>query len=71
MGLAQKEKISVVVPYFSQYSFAYYTFGDAEAGNLPPWPRSIRVSWNKATESIRNQKLSPTGKAMRAMLHVP
>ncbi|HTS19774.1 MAG TPA: hypothetical protein VMP11_19515 [Verrucomicrobiae bacterium] len=68
MGMAQKENISVVVPYFSQYLFAYYTFGDAESSKLPPWPRSIPQSWNKAFESLRNHQLSPTGKALRAML---
>ena len=68
MGIAQKENISVVAPYFSQYLFAYYTFGDAESGKLPPWPGSVPVSWNKALESIRSHRLSPTGKAMSAML---
>jgi len=69
MGIAQKENISVVAPFFSQYFFAYYTFGDAESGNLPPGVgSSISVSWNKALESIRNHRLSPTGKAMSEML---
>jgi hypothetical protein len=68
MGIAQKENISVVVPYFSQYFFAYYTFGDAESSQLPPWPGSVSASWNKALESIRNHQLSSTGKAMSAML---
>ena len=38
MGIAQKENISVVAPFFSQYFFTYYTFGDAESSKLPPWP---------------------------------
>jgi hypothetical protein len=68
LGMAQKEKIAAVVPYFSQYFFTYYTFGDAESSQLPPWPDSVPVSWNKALESIRNHQLSSTGKAMRAIL---
>lgn len=68
MGMAQKENISVVVPYFSQYFFTYYTFGDAESSKLPPWPGSVSASWTKALELIRNHQLSSTGKAMSAML---
>jgi len=68
MGIAQKENISVVAPFFSQYLFTYYTFEDAESSMLPPWPGSIPVSWNKALESIRSHQLSSTGKAMSAML---
>ena len=68
MGFGQKENISAVVPFFSQYFFGYFTFGDAESAKLPPWPRSISESWNKALESVRSHQLSPTGKAMRAML---
>jgi hypothetical protein len=69
MGIAQQENISVVAPFFSQYFFTYYAFGDAESGNLPPGiGSSISVTWNKALESIRNHRLSPTGKAMSAML---
>jgi hypothetical protein len=68
LGMAQKEKIAVVVPYFSQYFFTYYTFGDTESSQLPPWPDSVPVSWNKALESIRNHQLSSTGRAMRTML---
>jgi len=68
MGIAQKENISVVVPYFSQYFFTYYTFGDAESSKLPPWPGSVRVSWNKALQAVRSQKFSTTGKAMSALL---
>ena len=68
MGIAQKENISVVAPYFSQYFFTYYTFGDAESSKLPPWPNSVPVSWNKALESIRSHQLSSTGKAMSEML---
>jgi hypothetical protein len=69
LGLAQKERIAVVVPYFSQYFFTYYTFGNAESSQLPAWPDSVPVSWNKALESIRNHQLSSTGKAMRAILN--
>jgi RNA polymerase sigma factor (sigma-70 family) len=68
MGFGQKENISAVVPFFSQYFFGYFTFGDAESAKLPPWPRGISESWNKALESVRSHQLSPTGKAMRAML---
>jgi hypothetical protein len=69
MGIAQKEDISVVAPFFSQYFFTYYTFGDAESGKLPPGVgSSISVTWNKALESIRSRRLSSTGKAMSAML---
>ncbi|HVM59445.1 MAG TPA: hypothetical protein VMV72_01135 [Verrucomicrobiae bacterium] len=68
MGIAQKENISVVAPSFSQYFFAYYTLGDAESSRLPPWPHSIPQSWNKAFEAVRNHQLSPTGKAISAML---
>ena len=69
MGIAQKENISVVVPFFSQHFFTYYTFGDAESDRLPPGVgSSISVTWKKALKSIRNHQLSPTGKAMSAML---
>jgi hypothetical protein len=68
IGIAQKENISVVAPYFSQYFFAYYTFGDMESRKLPPWPGSVLDSWNKALESIRTHKLSPTGKAISSLL---
>jgi hypothetical protein len=68
IGMAQKEKIPVVVPYFSQYLFTYYNFGDSESANLPQWPACVRVSWNRAVKSIHNHQLSPTGQAMRAML---
>jgi hypothetical protein len=68
MGVAQKENISVVVPFFSQFYFANYTFGDAESSKLPPWPLSDLASWDKALESIHNHQLSPTGKAMSEML---
>jgi hypothetical protein len=69
MGIAQQENISVVAPFFSQYLFTYYTFGDAESGKLPPGiGSSISVTWKKALESIRSHQLSPTGKAMTAML---
>jgi hypothetical protein len=68
LGIAQTENISVVGPYFSQYLFAYYTFGDAESRKLPPWPGSIPLSWDKALRSIRSHELSTTGRAMRAML---
>jgi len=68
MGMAQKENISVVAPYFSQYLFAYYTFGDVESSTLPPWPGSVPVSWNKALEAIRSHRLSATGKTISAVL---
>ncbi len=68
MGVAQKENISVVVPFFSQFYFTNYTFADAESSNLPPWPLSDVTSWDKALDPIRNHQLSPTGKAMSAML---
>jgi hypothetical protein len=68
LGIARKENISVVAPYFSQYFFTYYTFGDADSNRPPPWPGSILWSWNKSMESIRNQALSPTGEAVRTTL---
>jgi RNA polymerase sigma factor (sigma-70 family) len=68
MGVAQKENISIVVPFFSQFYFTNYTFGDAESSKLPPWPLSDVTSWDKALEPIRNHQLSPTGKAMSEML---
>jgi hypothetical protein len=68
LGIAQRENISVVAPYFSQYFFAGYTFGDAESAKLPPWPASIPGSWEKALESIRDHRLSSTGTAVRALL---
>jgi hypothetical protein len=68
LGIAQQENISVVAPYFSQYFFSYYTFGDAESGKLPPWPASVPVSWSKALEAIRGHKLTTTGQAMKTML---
>jgi hypothetical protein len=68
MGISQKENISVISPYFSQYFFTYYTFGDSESSKLPPWPSSVPISWDKALVSIRNHQLSTTGKAMSLML---
>jgi hypothetical protein len=68
-GIAQRERIAVVVPYFSQFFFSYYTFGTVESSQLPPWPASVPVSWNKALESIRNHQLSPTGKTIAALLN--
>jgi hypothetical protein len=68
MGIAQKENVSVVAPYFSQYFFSYYKFGDTESSNLPPWPGSVIFSWNKAIESIHHHQLSATGKVMSSML---
>jgi hypothetical protein len=68
MGIAQKENICVVAPYFSQYFFTYYDFGDAESSKLPSWPASIPVAWDRALQSIRLHKLSTTGEAMRAMV---
>ncbi len=69
MGIAQKENISVVAPFGSQYFFTYYTFGDAESAKLPSGvSSSISATWKKALESIRSHQLSSTGKAMGAML---
>jgi hypothetical protein len=68
MGIAQKENISVVVPYFSQYFFAYYTFGEIEANKLPQWPICVPISWNKAIDSIHNKQFSETGKALSALI---
>jgi hypothetical protein len=68
MGISRKENVAVVGPYFSQYFFAYFTFGDAESGKLPPWPGSVPSSWNKALESIRSHQFSPTGRAIRTVL---
>jgi hypothetical protein len=67
-GIAQRERIAVVAPYFSQYFFSYYTFGTVESSQLPPWPASVPVSWGKALDAIRNRQLSTTGKAISAML---
>jgi len=67
-GIAQKERIAVVVPYFSQFFFSYYTIGTVESSQLPPWPASVPASWDKALESIRKRQLSATGKAIAAML---
>ncbi len=36
LGIAQQEHLSVVCPCFSQYLFAYDTFGEAESSALPP-----------------------------------
>ena len=69
MGIAQKDKISIVGPYYSQYFFTYYTFGDKDSENLPSWPGCVMSSWNKAVESINNHKISSTGKAMSKMLN--
>ncbi|HEY4789132.1 MAG TPA: hypothetical protein VIH57_23950 [Bacteroidales bacterium] len=68
MGMAQKENIAVLVPYFSQYFFSYYTFGNRESGKLPPWPASTKLSWNKAIEAVYSNQLSDTGKTMSSML---
>jgi hypothetical protein len=68
MGIAQKEYIAVAAPYFSQYFFAYYRFGDAEAVRLPQWPGSVFVSWSQALEAIRRQQVSATGRAVGALL---
>lgn len=46
----------------------YSTFGSVESSRLPPWPASVPLAWNKAFESIRNHRLSPTGKALAAMI---
>jgi hypothetical protein len=69
IGVAQKERIAVVVPYFSQYLFSYYTFGDSESGNLPPWPASVKVSWAKALERVHKGELSSTGTALSEVLN--
>jgi hypothetical protein len=69
LGIAQREKISVVVPYFSQYLFASYTFGDEESSKLPPWPASVPVSWEKALNAIHKHELSETGQTARALLY--
>jgi hypothetical protein len=68
LGIAEKLDVSVVVPYFSQFFFTYYTFGDSDSSKLPPWPGSVAVSWNRALESIRSHQVSTTGKALTAML---
>jgi hypothetical protein len=68
MGVAQKENISVVAPYFSQYFFAYYTFGGVEANKLPQWPISVPTSWNKAVKSIHTKQFSETGKSLRTLI---
>jgi len=68
LGIARKENISVIAPYFSQYFFSYYTFGDVESSKLPQWPGSVPASWDKALESIRDHRLSSTGKAMSGLL---
>jgi hypothetical protein len=69
MGLSQKENISVIAPTGSQYLFDYYTFGDAEVANLPRGAgKRISASWDKAVESMRNHRLSSTGKALTAIL---
>ena len=69
IGVAQKERIAVVVPYFSQYLFSYYTFGDSESGSLPPWPARVKVSLTRALERVHKGELSPTGKALREVLN--
>ena len=63
-GIAQKDNISIVVPYFSQYLFTYYVFNDPETSKLPQWPISIPFSWNKAIEVMNNHQISETGKAL-------
>jgi hypothetical protein len=68
IGIAQKEKISVVAPYFSQYFFTYYSFGDEQSSKLPQWPASVPASWEKALGAIYRRELSPTGKALRTLL---
>jgi hypothetical protein len=69
IGFSQRENISVVVPYFSQYFFAYYTFGDSESASLPPWPASVKVSWGRALERVHKVELSSTGKALSEVLN--
>ncbi len=67
MGIAQKENISVVVPFFSQQFFTYYTI--EEASRLPQGIGSnMSAVWDKALESIRSRRLSSTGRALSTML---
>ncbi len=67
MGIAQKENISAVVPFFSQQFFTYYTI--AEASRLPQGIGSnMSAVWDKALESIRSRRLSSTGRALSTML---
>lgn len=69
IGVAQKERIAVIVPYFSQYLFSYYTFGDSESASLPLWPASVKVSWTRALGMVHKGELSPTGKALKEVLN--
>jgi hypothetical protein len=69
LGVAQKENVGVVAPYFSQHFFTYYQFGDVESAKLPPWPGSVAVAWSKAIQAIRAHQLSPTGAAMTVLLN--
>jgi len=71
MGIAQKENIAVITPYFSQYFFTYYNYGDIDARNLPQWPASVFISWKKALESIHMNQISSTGKEISSILKIP
>jgi hypothetical protein len=70
LGLAQKENVAAIAPYFSQYLFTYYTYGDSDSNKLPPWPMSVPVTWIRALEAIHAHRLSPTGEAFRMMLQL-
>ncbi len=67
-GIAQKKKIAAIVPYFSQYFFSYYSFGDNESAKLPQWPISIMSSWKNANKSIQEKTLSPTGIRLKKLI---
>ena len=68
VGVAQQKQIDVIAPFFSQFFFSYYTYGDADAKALPTGTRSLRLSWQKAAAAIDAQQLSPTGTALKALL---
>jgi hypothetical protein len=69
LGMAQREDIAAIAPYFSQYFFTYYTFGDIDSSKLPPWPASVPVSWSRAMDAIHAHRLSSTGTAFQTMLN--
>ena len=68
VGVAQQKQVDVIAPFFSQFFFSYYTYGEADAKALPTGTRSLRLSWQKATAAIDAQQLSPTGTALKALL---
>jgi hypothetical protein len=68
LGIAQKENISVICPYFAQYLFYYYTFGDPETVNLPLFPASVPAAWSKVAGALRENKLSVTGRYLDSLL---